>query len=72
MASAAGYMRAPPKPWITRHVTIHASAKEPVGVRPQATDESANTTMPMTTILRWPIMSASLPPKANIDASASR
>ena len=73
MASAAGYMIAPPMPWITRKVTIHASAAEPwPGVRPQATDARVNTTMPITTILRWPSVSARRPPKANIDASASR
>ena len=34
IASAAGNMIAPPAPWITRNVTIHASARLPFGVKP--------------------------------------
>ena len=52
MASAAGYMNAPPTPWMTRQLMIHAAAAEPAGVSPQAIEAMVNTTMPTTTIFR--------------------
>ena len=72
IATAAGYMIAPPRPWSTRNDTIQASAPEPAGVRPHIVDAPANTTMPMTTILECPMVSASRPPKAKKAASDSR
>ena len=72
MASAAGNMRAPPAPWMTRNVTIHASATEPVGVRPHMVEAATKTITPITHILVWPKMSDSRPPSANNAASASR
>ena len=72
IARAAGNMIAPPAPWTTRNVTIHASARLPLGVRPHIADAPANTITPSMTILRWPTVSASRPPKANSAASESR
>ena len=53
-------------------MTIHASAKLPFGVSPHITDEPAKTLTPITTILRWPTVSASRPPNANSAASDNR
>ncbi len=72
MASAAGNMIAPPAPWTTRKVTIQASANVPFGVRPHMAEAAANTMTPSVTILVWPIVSASRPPKANSALSDSR
>ncbi len=72
MARAAGNIRAPPTPWMARNVTIQASAAPPFGVSPHMPEEAANTTTPMTTILVWPTVSASRPPKAKKAASDSR
>ena len=72
MASAAGNMIAPPAPWTTRKVTIQASATLPVGVSPHMADAPAKMITPSTTILRWPTVSASRPPKANRAARDSR
>ena len=72
MARAAGNMMAPPAPWTTRKVTIHASARLPLGVRPHMADAPAKTMTPRITIFRWPTVSASRPPKANRAASDSR
>ncbi len=65
-------MMAPPKPWTARKVISHASARLPVGVRPQQAEAPAKTTTPSTTILRWPTVSASRPPKAKNAARVSR
>ncbi len=54
IASAAGNMIAPPAPWITRKVTIHASARLPLGVSPHIAEAPANTITPSVTIRRWP------------------
>jgi hypothetical protein len=51
---------------------IHASAAEPVGVAPQRADEVANTTTPISTIIRCPTMSDSRPPSANSADRESR
>jgi hypothetical protein len=72
IASAAGNMSAAPAPWITRNAISHASAPPPVGVAPQSAEAVAKTITPMTTIRRWPAMSATRPPKANSADSASR
>ncbi len=65
-------MIAAPAPWITLKVTIQASPTAPVGVAPQSAEAAAKTTTPITTILRWPAMSASRPPKAKRAESESR
>ncbi len=72
IASAAGNMIAPPTPWITRNVTIQASARLPVGVSPHIADAAAKTITPSVTIRLWPTVSASRPPNANSAASDSR
>jgi hypothetical protein len=72
MASAAGNMIAPPRPWTARKITIHASARLPFGVSPHSADAPANTMTPSVTIVRWPTVSASRPPKAKNAASVSR
>ena len=72
MARAAGNIIAPPAPWMTRKTMIHASARLPFGVSPQSVDAPANMITPIVTILRGPIVSASLPPRANSAARASR
>ncbi len=72
MASAAGNMIAPPTPWITRNVTIQASAKLPSGVSPHIPEAAAKMITPSVTIFLWPTVSASRPPKANSAASDSR
>ena len=72
MASAAGIIRAPEMPWSTRKKMIQASASEPFGVAPHRPDEAAKPTIPMVTIRREPITSASRPPRAKVAASASR
>ena len=54
MASAAGNMMAPPAPWTTRKVTIHASARLPLGVSPHMVEARAKTMTPSTTIFLWP------------------
>ena len=72
MASAAGNMIAPPAPWMARKVTIQASARLPFGVSPHMAEAAAKTMTPSTTILRWPTVSASRPPKAKSAASDSR
>ncbi len=72
IARAAGNISAAPTPWMTRKVTIQASAADPVGVAPQSAEAAANTTTPTSTIVRWPTMSASRPPRANSADSASR
>ena len=72
IASAAGYMNAPPTPWMTRHVMIQAAAAPPVGVSPHAIDANVKITMPTMTIFRCPTVSDSRPPNANMAASASR
>ena len=51
---------------------IHASASDPFGVSPQQAEAIANTITPMTTMVRRPSASASLPPKANSADSDSR
>ena len=55
MASAAGNIRAPPAPWTARKVTIHASARLPLGVRPHNADAPAKTITPITTIFVCPL-----------------
>ena len=72
MARAAGNMMAPPTPWTTRNVTIHASAIDPVGVRPHRVEAPTKTITPITHIWVWPKMSESRPPSAKNAASASR
>ncbi len=72
MASAAGNMIAPPAPCTTRKATIHASARLPFGVSPHSAEAVAKMITPIVTILVWPSVSASLPPKANSAASDSR
>ncbi len=72
IASAAGNMIAPPAPWTTRKVTIHASAMLPLGVSPHIAEAAAKTTTPSVTILRCPTVSARRPPNANSAASDSR
>ncbi len=72
IASAAGNMIAPPAPWTTRNVTIHACATLPFGVSPHIAEAPANTITPSVTILRCPTVSARRPPKANSAASDSR
>ena len=52
MASAAGNISAPPAPWTTRNPTIHASAIDPVGVKPHMVDATTKMMTPMTHILR--------------------
>ena len=72
IASAAGNMIAPPKPWTARNVTSHASAIEPFGVNPHIADAPAKTSTPSVTIRRWPTVSARRPPKAKNAARESR
>ena len=72
MAIAAGNMSAPPRPCTARNVTSHASAALPRGVAPHSADAPAKMITPSTTIVRWPGVSASRPPKANSAASVSR
>ena len=61
-ARAAGKRSAPPNPCTARNVTIQASARFPLGVRPHIVDASAKTTTPSTVTLRWPTVSARRPP----------
>ena len=72
MASAAGNMIAPPAPWMTRNVTIQASARLPFGVSPHMADAAAKTMTPSVTMGRWPTVSASRPPNAKRAARDSR
>jgi hypothetical protein len=72
MARAAGNMMAPPRPWTARKVTIHASARLPLGVSPHRVELTAKMTTPRTAILRWPRVSAKRPPKAKKAANESR
>ena len=72
MPNAAGNMMAPPAPWMARKVTIQGSAMLPTGVRPHIADAPAKTMTPITTILRWPTVSASRPPNAKSAARANR
>ena len=72
MASAAGKSSAAPRPWITRKTISQVSASEPDGVAPHRADATANVTTPISTIRRWPRMSASRPPRAKNADSASR
>jgi hypothetical protein len=72
MASAAGNMIAPPRPWTTRKATIQVSARLPRGVRPHNADAPAKTITPSTTIRRCPTVSARRPPNANRAARDSR
>ena len=72
MASAAGNMIAPPAPCTTRKVTIHASARLPLGVSPHSAEAVAKMITPSVTIFVWPSVSASRPPNANSAASDSR
>jgi hypothetical protein len=48
------------------------SAPEPVGVAPQRAEATAKTITPITTMRRWPAMSAKRPPKAKSADSESR
>jgi hypothetical protein len=52
MASAAGNMIAPPRPWTTRKATSHVSAIPPLGVAPHSAEAPAKTITPRVTILR--------------------
>ena len=72
IARAAGNMSAAPAPWMIRKTIIQGSAREPVGVAPQRAEAVAKTTTPITTMRRWPAMSARRPPKANSAESESR
>ena len=72
MPRAAGNMMAPPAPWTARKVMSHASAADPFGVSPHIVDAAAKMMTPSTTILRWPMVSANRPPKANSAARATR
>jgi hypothetical protein len=72
MARAAGNMMAPPRPWTARKVTIHASARPPLGVSPHMVELAAKMMTPSTAIFRWPSVSARRPPKAKNAASDSR
>ena len=72
MASAAGNIRAAPRPWRARKVMSHHSAAPPIGVRPFMAEAAANTTVPSSTIFLWPTMSPRRPPKANRAARESR
>ena len=65
-------MIAAPAPWITRKMTIHVSASDPVGVAPQSAEAVVNTPIPTSTMVLWPTMSASRPPSANSAESESR
>ena len=49
-----------------------ASASEPFGVAPHSAEAPAKMMTPTVTILRCPSVSASRPPNANSEASASR
>ena len=51
---------------------IQAWASEPFGVAPQSAEAPAKPTMPMYTMRRGPMTSASRPPRAKVAASASR
>ncbi len=51
---------------------IHVSPISPVGVAPHSAEATANPTMPISAMRRWPSTSVSLPPKANSAESASR
>jgi hypothetical protein len=55
-----------------RKVISHASAPDPVGVAPQRAEATAKTITPITTMRRWPAMSARRPPKAKSAESANR
>ena len=72
IASAAGNMSAAKAPWTTRKKIIQASPRSPVGVAPQSADATAKPVTPTMTIVLWPAMSASRPPKANSADSDSR
>jgi hypothetical protein len=72
IASAAGNISAAPAPWMTRKVMIHGSAAPVVGVAPQSAEAVAKMRTPITTMRRWPAMSASHPPKAKRAESESR
>ena len=65
-------MIAAPAPWITRKTMIQASAAEPVGVAPHIAEAPAKITIPSSTMLRCPAMSAIRPPNANSADSESR
>ena len=72
MARAAGNMMAPPNPWTARKVTIHASARLPLGVSPHKLEAPAKMMTPRVAIFRWPRVSARRPPKAKKAASERR
>ncbi len=72
IATEAGNSIAAKTPWTTRKKMIHASAIDPLGVKPHRAEAIANPITPMTTILRRPSMSPSRPPNANNADSASR
>ena len=72
MASAAGNMMAAPMPCTTRKMISHVSAEPLTGVAPHRAEATAKTTMPMSTIRRWPRMSLIRPPRAKVAASANR
>ena len=65
-------MIAAPAPWMMRKMISQASAPEPVGVAPQRAEAVAKTITPITTMRRWPAMSARRPPKAKSAESESR
>ena len=70
--TAAGNSSAAVAPWITRQETIQASAALPVGVSPQAAEAIVKPHTPITSTVRRPSTSASLPPNANSAESESR
>ena len=70
--TAAGNINAAVTPWRTRKKMIQVWATLPLGVKPQHADANAKPITPITTILRRPATSASLPPNANNADSASR
>ena len=72
IASAAGNISAANPPWTIRKKIIQASPRSPVGVAPQSADAVAKPITPTMTIVLWPTMSASRPPKANSADSESR
>jgi hypothetical protein len=59
-----GISRAPPTPWRILKTISHASDASPSGVRPQRSEEPANTMIPMATIRLWPMTSPRRPPRA--------
>ncbi len=53
-ARAAGKSSAAPNPWVARNTIIQVCAALPSGTQPHSTDDTTNTSVPITTTRRGP------------------